>query len=93
MFVLFLELTLPETASTQAMDALQHMSRLFAGVESVQSTRLLRNTEDKRVFIVEITSAQDLVALVRAADINLPNIKTRVWSFEVLENPVNLPMA
>jgi heme-degrading monooxygenase HmoA len=92
-FVLFLELTLPETASGQAIDALHHMSRLFAGVEGVQSTRLLRNTEDERVVIVEVTSAQDLNNLVRAANIDLPNIKTRVWSFEVLGNPVNLPVA
>jgi hypothetical protein len=92
-FVLFLELTLPESASMQAMDALHHMERLFVGVEGVQSTRLLRNTEDGRVIIVEVTSNQDLIELVRAADISLPNIKTRTWSFEVLETPGHLPVA
>jgi heme-degrading monooxygenase HmoA len=92
-FVLFFELTLPESAGHQAMDALHHMGRLFAGVEGVQSTRLLRNTEDERVIIIQVTSAHDLIEFVREADITLPNIKTRAWSFKVLETPALLPVA
>jgi hypothetical protein len=92
-FVLFLELTLPESAGPQTTDALHHMGRLFAGIESVQSTRLMRNTEDERVVIIEVTSARDLIEFVREANIVLPNIKTRTWSFEVLEHPGHLPVA
>ena len=93
MFVLFLEVTLPETANSPTMEALHHLERLFDSVAGVTSTRLLQNTEDPRVLLLEVSSHGELLQTVRQADLNLENVKTRVWGFSVLETPTVLPSA
>jgi hypothetical protein len=92
-YVLFLEVTLPELANTAALDALHHLERLFVGVAGVTSTQLLQNTEDPRVLLLQVSSRAELLQTVRQADLNLENVKTRVWGFTVLETPVVLPSA
>jgi hypothetical protein len=92
-FVLFLELTLPEAANQATMEALHHLERLFVGVAGVTHTRLLQNSEDPKVMLLEIASQADLLETVRAADLALENVKTRIWSFAVLPTPSVLPSA
>ena len=93
MYVLFLELTLPEIASPATLEALHHLERIFVSVASVTSTRLLQNTEDPRVLLLEVSSRAELLDVVRQADLNLENVKTRVWGFTLLQTPSVLPSA
>ncbi len=93
MYVLFLEVTLPELANPATMDALHHLERLFVGVAGVTNTRLLQNTEDPRVMLLEVSSRAELLEVVRQADLNLDNVKTRIWGFTLLETPSVLPSA
>ncbi len=93
MYILYLEVTLPGVADPAAMDALRHLGRIFDTVEGVISTRLLRNTEDQRVILLEVASKGNLLETVRKADLTLDNVKTRVWAFEVLSEPSSKPSA
>jgi hypothetical protein len=92
-YVLFLELTLPEPANQATMDALYHLERLFVGVAGVTHTRLLQNSQDPKVLLLEIASQADLLETVQAADLALENVKTRIWGFCVLPTPSILPSA
>jgi hypothetical protein len=90
-FVVYLEFTLPAAADietlkpTQAsvMDSFQTLRRVFAELNPVLDTRLLRNTEDPRVILLEVTSTVDILEQVRSA-LNVPGVKTRAWAFEVM---------
>ncbi|MFN3267019.1 MAG: hypothetical protein ACK41E_09290 [Deinococcales bacterium] len=93
MYVLFLEFTLPELADQATLEALYHLERLFVGVAGVTNTRLLQNSEDQKVMLLEITSQADLLQAVQTSDLSLENVKTRVWGFEVLNTPNRLPRA
>lgn len=93
MYVLFLEFTLPELADQATMDALYQLERLFVGVAGVTNTRLLQNSEEPKVLLLEIASQADLLQTVRTSDLALENVKTRVWGFEVLKTPTRLPSA
>jgi hypothetical protein len=92
-YVLFLEVTLPQLANQADMEALYHLERLFIGVPGVTNTRLLQNSEDPKVLLLEIASQADLLKTVQAADLALANVKTRIWSFSVLSTPSVLPSA
>jgi hypothetical protein len=90
-FVVYLEFTLPAAAnmetlkSTQAsvMDSFQTLRRVFAELNPVLDTRLLQNTEDPRVILLEVTSTVDILEQVRGA-LHVPGVKTRAWAFQVM---------
>jgi hypothetical protein len=82
-FVVYLEFTLPAEANLETMDSFQTLRRVFSDVGAVLGTRLLRNTEDPKVVMLEVTSNADILPQVRSA-LNIPGVKTRAWSFEVL---------
>jgi hypothetical protein len=82
-FVIYLEFTLPAEATLDTMDSFQTLRRVFADVGAVMGTRLLRNTENPKVVLLEVTSSTDILPQVRGA-LNIPGVKTRAWSFEVL---------
>ena len=90
-FVVYLEFTLPVTADPEAlkstragvMESFQTLRRVFAELNPVLNTRLLQNTEDPRVILLEVTSTVDILEQVRGA-LNVPGVKTRAWAFEVM---------
>jgi hypothetical protein len=89
MFIIYLEFTLPPDAvleggiATNLMDSFAALRRVFGESQTVHSTRLLHNTEDPRIVLLEVTSATDILNGVRGA-LHVPGVKTRAWAFSVL---------
>jgi hypothetical protein len=90
MFIIYLEFTLPpdavlegNTIALNLMDSFATLRRVFAESQTVQGTRLLHNTEDPRIVLLEVTSSTDILEGVRGA-LHVPGVKTRAWAFSVL---------
>ncbi len=99
-FVIYMEFTLPPEAGLEAvaplranlMESFQTLRRVFADIAPVLGTRLLQNTEDPKVILLEISSTTDILDQVRGA-LNVPGVKTRAWAFSVVSDTVTRDLA
>ena len=88
-FIIYLEFTLPSNAllptgiALNLMDSFQTLCRVFAELQPVLGTRLLHNTEDPKIVLLEVTATLDILEQVRGAR-HVPGVKTRAWAFAVL---------
>ena len=97
-FIIYLEFTLPSDALLPAgialnlMDSFQTLRRVFAKMQPVIGTRLLHNTEDSKIVLLEITASLDILEQVRGAA-HVPGVKTRAWAFSVLSEQLERDLA
>ena len=97
-FIIYLEFTLPADAllstgiALSLMDSFQTLRRVFAELQPVLDTRLLHNTEDPKVVLLEITATLDILEQVRGA-LHVPGVKTRAWAFSILSERLERDLA
>ena len=97
-FIIYLEFTLPSDALLPAgiavnlMDSFQTLRRAFAELQPVLGTRLLHNTEDPKVVLLEVTATMDILEQVRGA-LHVPGVKTRAWAFSILSERLERDLA
>ena len=97
-FIIYLEFTLPSDALLPAgiavnlMDSFQTLRRVFAELQPVLGTRLLHNTEDPKIVLLEVTATLDILEQVRGA-LHVPGVKTRAWAFAILSERLERDLA
>jgi hypothetical protein len=81
MMVLFLEVTL-ERQDQNVLGHLQAIKTQLEGQSGCQNARLLENTQDSRVMLIESTWVLEIPEVIEGFP--LENLKCRRWSFVVL---------
>ncbi len=81
MIVLFLEVTLEQPDQT-IIEHLHQIKRQLEGQPGCQAARLLENTHDSRVMLIESTWNLELPEIIDGFPIK--GLKCRRWSFHLL---------